>query len=153
MNSQGEHTTTFIFNLALTLHTQARGENLSLAFVILRLLHITASRRFSYGARKKFLLHFSSSLLAKFFFTLQLKLLITRCNVITLRTEGKMKNCFCKMGKETINKKKRESARRKTSGSSNLLFLFSLSLYVFLISKALRIKRRRKKTISRFFKS
>jgi hypothetical protein len=51
MNNHGVHTITFIFNLALTLHTVREKQIFPLAFVVLKLLHITASRR-SFEARR-----------------------------------------------------------------------------------------------------
>lgn len=116
MNNHGIHTITFIFNLALTLHT-VRRENLSLAFVVLALLHIAASHR-SFEAHEKF----SLFLLPNFFFTLQRKLLII-CNVITLRSWEMVERI-------TIARWERKQSIRRRNIRLEICFFFMLSVAV-----------------------
>lgn len=152
MNNHGIHTITFIFNLALTLHT-ARAK-----IFLCRLKTCSTSSKQKHLRRRWklfffLLLFFSFSSHKKFFFTLQQKLLIT-CNVITLgREEAKEENYPRKMGTKTINKKK---SAKKTSGWKFVSSLLSCSCCASLSegeeeNYEKREKEKSKKIISSFF--
>lgn len=130
MNNHGVHTITFIFNLALTLHT-LRERIFLLAFVVLKIapaILVCFFETHEMGKRRLRRRKFSSTSLffysaQKFFFPLQRKLLIT-CNVITLR---KLSH---KMGAQQQQSIKKKIDQRREHQAWNYCFFRSFFFHV-----------------------
>lgn len=126
------NTITFIFNLALTLHTvrETKISSFFLAFVVLKLLHITASRRSSkahrMGKKKSF-----PQLLHKVLLYASAKIINNmQCDNAEKRDGMREEKLSHKMGTQTtINKKK---LARRTSSWKFLLFPFQVLLRILL---------------------